>query len=40
MPEPKGIFGLEPRPGEILYSTLIPPDAQRAIMDEFADQES
>jgi hypothetical protein len=25
IPEPKGAFGLEPRLGEILYSTLIPP---------------
>lgn len=37
IPEPKGVFGLEPRLGEIVYSTLIPPDAQRAILDEFTD---
>jgi hypothetical protein len=40
IPEPKGAFGLEPRPGEILYSTLIPPEAQQAILDEFPDDES
>ena len=39
IPEPKGAFGLEPGPGEILYSTMIPPDAQTMILDEFPGEQ-
>jgi hypothetical protein len=38
IPEPKGVFGIEPRTGEILYSTLISPETQRAILDQFIDE--
>lgn len=35
MAEPGSVLGITPRPGQIVYSTMIAPDIQAAILDEF-----
>ena len=35
MAEPGSILGITPRPGQIIYSTMIAPEIQAAILDEF-----
>lgn len=37
MPEPGGVADLEPAPGEILWSTILSPETQARVIDEFAD---
>ncbi|WP_315093265.1 hypothetical protein [uncultured Cellulomonas sp.] len=36
--EPGGAVGVEPAPGQIIYSTLIPPAVQDAMLDEYPDE--
>lgn len=38
--EPGGAVGIDPAPGQIIYSTLIPPDVQCAILEEFPEEGS
>ena len=37
LPEPDGVFGIDPKPGQIIYSAMISARSQAAIMDEFTD---
>jgi hypothetical protein len=39
LPEPKGVFGFEPAPGQILYSTMISAAAQAGIVAAFLPDE-
>lgn len=39
LPEPEGVFGMTPAPGQIVYSTIISAASQAAIMDEFSEDE-
>ncbi|QGQ20462.1 hypothetical protein GC089_16285 [Cellulomonas sp. JZ18] len=38
--EPGGAAGVQPAPGQIIYSTLIPTNVQDKILDEFPDEGS
>lgn len=37
--EPGGAMGIEPEPGQIIFSAMIPASAQAAILDEFAEDD-
>ncbi|WP_139135620.1 hypothetical protein [Micromonospora yangpuensis] len=39
IPEPKGVFGIHPEMGQIVYSALIPPVVQAEILDELVDDQ-
>jgi hypothetical protein len=39
LPEPKGAFGIQPQPGQILYSAMIPPEFQSRIVDDFLEDD-
>ncbi|MEU8083828.1 hypothetical protein AB0B57_09445 [Micromonospora sp. NPDC049101] len=38
MPEPEGIRGLEPEPGEIIWSTILPPEVAAQLLDTLPDE--
>lgn len=37
MPEPSGVVGLEPEPGEIIWSTILPPGVAAQLLDSYFD---
>ncbi|WP_369045141.1 hypothetical protein [Sinomonas sp. P10A9] len=37
--EPSEVLGLELEPGEIMYSTIFPPELQHALFEEFGDDD-
>lgn len=39
LPEPQGEFGIEPEPGQIVYSTIVSAASQAAMMEEFSGEE-
>jgi hypothetical protein len=38
LPKPDGAMGISPEPGQIIYSTMIPPSVQAVLLAEFADE--
>ncbi|MFF0230414.1 hypothetical protein [Micromonospora sp. NPDC005254] len=40
LPEPEGVFGIRPEPGQIIYSAIISANSQAEIMDELSDDDS
>jgi hypothetical protein len=38
MPEPGGVAGLEPRLGEIIWSTILPPAVAARLLESFSDE--
>jgi len=39
MPEPNGVAGLDPDPGEIIWSTILPPTVAAQLLDGFSEDE-
>ena len=37
MPEPSGVAGLEPDPGEIIWSTILPPAVAAQLLDSYSE---
>ncbi|MGC4805251.1 hypothetical protein [Micromonospora sp. DT233] len=39
LPEPQGVFGINPEPGQITYSTMVSAASQAEIMEEFSGED-
>lgn len=37
-PEPGSVFGLSPAPGEIIWSTILPPEVAAQLLEKFSDE--
>ncbi len=37
MPEPGGVAGITPNPGEIIWSTLLPPAVATQLLEQYAE---
>lgn len=37
MPEPDGVAGIEPEPGEVVWSTIMPPPVAAQLLDDFSE---
>ncbi|MGC4856108.1 hypothetical protein ACLQ24_22625, partial [Micromonospora sp. DT4] len=37
MPEPNGVMGLDPDPGEIIWSTILPPAVAAQLLDSYSE---
>jgi hypothetical protein len=38
LPEPDGVAGIKPGPGEIIWSTILPPAVAAALLDAYPDE--
>ncbi|GAA2488660.1 hypothetical protein [Winogradskya humida] len=39
LPEPDGVAGISPQPGEVIWSTIMPPDVAAQILAAFLDSD-